>query len=159
MFLYAVSNSDIHESVDKGEGLRINGINVGSLTLADDTVLLSLTPRDLQSMVDRAHEYSRKWRIRFSNSKSKCVVFGETTRGHRISKGSRSWHMGNNTLDEVDSYCHMGVTLQAVPNSSRVTLVSNKGKGMLASLAGVGLRMDGLNPIYSSKLWEKRCLP
>jgi len=159
MFFYVVSNSDIHSAVDGGEGLRVNNVNVSSLTLADDTVLLSLTASGLQNMMNRAYQYSKQWRIRFSNSKSKCLVFGETSHGHRINKKTRNWLMGDTRVEEVDSYTHVGIVLRACADPDRMNLVSNRGKGLLASLADVGVRIDGLNPMYSSKLWENMCIP
>ncbi len=57
MFFYVVSNSDIHNAVDCGDGLHVNDMNVSSLTLADDTVLLSLSRAGLQAMMSRAHVY------------------------------------------------------------------------------------------------------
>ena len=159
MFLYTVSNYDIHSFVADSDGLQINGINVSRLTLADDTALMSLSPKGLQAMMDRAHQYGRKWRLRFSSTKSKVVVFGETNYQHKRNKLLRSWSMGDSATEEVDSYNHVGIMLYACSQSDRTKRVVNKGKGLLASLAGVGVKFDGLNPIYSARVWDRMCVP
>ena len=58
------------------------------------------------------------------------------------------------------SVVHLGITIDAFLNSSiRIKEMCNKGKGIFFSLAHVGVRGHGLNPLTSANIWSKIALP
>ena len=70
MFFFTVAYHDIHQYIlDTSDGLTYYGKDIGSLTLADDTLLLSYTVNGLQRMIDQAAQYGLKWRLVFSSQK------------------------------------------------------------------------------------------
>jgi len=160
MFFYTVFNKDLHEFVDQGDGILVNNVNYCSLTLADDTVLASLTKDGIHRMMQRAHTYSRCWRLNFSPSKTSVVVFGESKRVNDINSSMRTWALGDSIVSEQQHVKHLGITLCAYANSTKRTNdACSKSKSMLGTLATVGVRPNGMNPMYSSKLWNKICIP
>ncbi len=56
---------DIHACVKDGptQSLRFHDNDMGSPTMADDTLLLSLTITGLQTMITNAFNYAKKWRL------------------------------------------------------------------------------------------------
>ena len=60
----------LHQYIlDTSDGLTYYGKDIGSLTLADDTLLLSYTVNGLHRMIDQAAQYGLKWRLVFSSQK------------------------------------------------------------------------------------------
>ena len=66
--------------------------------MADDTLLLSMTPRGLQTMIDNAYMYGRLWRLEYSPSKTKCIVFGDRKRKHI---DNYQWFLGDQRDSDI----------------------------------------------------------
>ena len=83
-FYFLVFYHDIHSFVRRGstQPLTFHNRDISSPTMADDTLLLSMTPRGLQTMIDNAYMYGRLWRLEYSPSKTKCIVFGDRKLKH-----------------------------------------------------------------------------
>jgi hypothetical protein len=154
--------SDFHEFVDERSqyGIYCNGVYLGSPSFADDIMLMSPTKHGLEHMMNRAWDYSQKWRFTFSPTKSKCMVFGESkTRNSRNSR-QRQFSLGDHTLEEVSHYNHLGVTLCSYDSSAQRTKdACTKGTRQLASLYAGGARSNGLYPHVCLFLWNRVCLP
>ena len=162
MINFCIFLHDLHTFVDPQciYGLKVHDLYVGSPALADDIVLLSTTKHGLDVMISKALEFSRQWRFTFSSSKCKCMVFGETKYEHEKNKSNRSFTMGNNILEEVSHYCHVGITLCAYESSTQRTYdMCNKGNRILASLAVIGVKQNSLHPSVSTFLWNRICIP
>ena len=115
------------------------GRDVGSLTLADDTALLSNTVDGLQAMIDMAYDYGRKWRITFSETKTKCMTFGENRNANIRNINRRKWHMNDRLIDEVQHYVHVGDA-------------TRKGYSIYGSLMGCGLNNTDLCSLTSAHM-------
>ena len=161
MFLFTVAVMDIHDYVDQAsDGLCVAGMKLGSPAYADDIVLLSNTKSGLTRMMYYMYEYCRQWRLSFSPTKTKCLVFGETRASKSVAKLKRKWKLGEDIIEESESIVHLGITIDAFLNSSiRIKEMCNKGKGIFFSLAHVGVRGHGLNPLTSANIWSKIALP
>ena len=161
MFLFTVAVMDIHDYVDQAtDGLCVAGMKLGSPAYADDIVLLSNTKSGLTRMMYYMYEYGRQWRLSFSHIKTKCLVFGETRASKSVAKIQRKWKLVENIIEESESIVHLGITIDAFLNSSiRIKEMCNKGRGIFFSLAYVGARGYGLNPLTSANIWSKIALP
>ena len=162
MMNLCIFTNDFHEYVDKNctLGLSCNDIYVGSPTYADDIMLLSPTKNNLDKMMANACEYSRKWRFTFSLSKTKCMVFGESKRRHRINQLHRTFHLGDNAVEEVNHYDHLGIKLCAYDSPmERNKEACQKGNRSLSTLTACGAKTNGLYPYVSSFLWNTICIP
>ena len=110
------------EVVDTYPAHRIiyNNVDVSSLYYADDTLLMSNTVNGLQYMLTNLFQYDRKWRVKFSPSKTVCLTFGESKIKHMENKMLRQWYLGGKTLDVgssrqlVTSARHVGLSRSAI---------------------------------------------
>jgi len=153
---------DFHDYIDptRQYGLYCNDNYVGSPSYADDIMLMSATKHGLDTMMQQAWDFSRKWRFTFSPNKSKCMVFGESKRINTCNMSKRNFVLDDHNLTEVSHYNHIGVTLCAYDSSKqRTSEVSEKGNHQLASLHSSGVRSNGLYPHVCAFLWNRVCLP
>ena len=158
MLVMAITFGDIHFHLDPhyDNGISHGNTYLGSVAYADDIVIMSGTYQGLQTMLDKAGEYSKMWRIKFSQAKSKCLVFGETRQDNVRNMQQRSFHLGTGILEEVQHITHVGVTLCTYNKSNHRTQgVVNKSHGILASLVTAGVKPNGLHPIVINSIWNK----
>ena len=72
-------------------------MKISCIAYADDLALISSSSRNLQIMLDIAYEYSRKWRFRFSPSKSVVMIDSPN-------KTNIKMYLGDTVLQEVKVY-------------------------------------------------------
>jgi len=159
-FFFVILYSDIHEHVIKGktQALTFHNQDIGSPTMADDTLLLSATAKGLQVMINNADQYGKLWRLEFSPSKTKCITFSRK-RGHNNTSRFK-WFMGDQPLDEVSEYNYLGIILSADGSSkTRTNGVTRKAYSSLGALKAAGFHSDGLSPVTCSKLWQRMLIP
>ena len=85
-------------------GARIGERTVPVIAYADDEVLISMDPAELKVLLDIAFQHSCLWQCQYNAAKSNIVIYG--------AKGSRnSWKLGNEIIDSVDEYSHLGVII------------------------------------------------
>ena len=131
MFLFGISIFDVHNHINQSrDGLQIDDTCMSSPSYADDIVLLSNTKNGLQKMMNYIHIYGNKWRISFSASKTKCMVFGETKMSKTTCMSSRSWELGGSSVCETESFVHLGIQINAyLDTTNKVKEMCRKGKG------------------------------
>ena len=162
MLLFCVAYHDVHSDAIKppAQGIRYCNMDTSSLTYADDTLLLSATANDLQNMINNVHIYGTKWRIKFSPSKTVCMVFGESEQSHHINKSTRSWKLGQTHLQEADDFVYLGNKITAWNKTKDRTLdMCKRAYAHLGSLISLGFNADGLSPLTSATIWKKLCIP
>ena len=69
-------------------------IKLYALLYADDTILISESPEDLQNMLDALNDYCMKWKLQVNAAKTKIVIF---SRG--IVKKRPNWTLGSQILE------------------------------------------------------------
>jgi len=157
-FFFVTFYNDIHASVTQGptQSLTFHNRDIGSPTMADDTLLLSATVKGLQVMIDNAYQYGRTWRLEYSPSKTKCITF--CNRRNRTNK--HQWYLGVQPLDEVSSYNYLGIILSADGSSkTRSNTMSKKGYSSLGVLKAAGFHSEGLSPSTCSTVWQRMLIP
>jgi len=158
MYAFCIMFSDVHQHVDehKRYGLYYRDIYIGSPALADDLTLLSSTKTGLDTMMQNAMRYSLMWKLTFSSSKTKCMVFGESKRTNAVNKQKRQFNLGNTVIEEVDHYTHIGIELCSYLSSKQcITNMCNKGNRVLAGLTAIGVRTNNVIPPISLSVWRK----
>ena len=88
-------------------GLCINGINLTCPTVADGTLLQSLTKVGLQLLINIRVSYFHRWRLDYNVFKCAVIVFNELISAY--SRAQKRWFLGNCELTETDSYTHLGI--------------------------------------------------
>lgn len=87
-------------------GFKIHGERIGSISYADDKVLIAETPQQLQRMVDRLNKESRKLGMKMNIGKTKIM---------RISRDKiirpLNITVDNSNLEQVKKYTYLGVII------------------------------------------------
>ncbi len=160
-WLFLCFNNDIPDVLKStGYGVTVNDIYSNSVLVSDDVTLLSLHVEGLQCMLNAIEDYSDKWRFQFNPDKTTVVTFGETTQMNNCRKRTRSWHLKGKEISEKHSWRHVGILLNGNFSSyERSTEVVKKGKAVVYSLMGAGIRPGGLNPICGATVWRTFGIP
>lgn len=160
-WLFLVFNNDIPEELAiSSDGLCIGHSLCDSILVANDIALLSSRVVGLQTMISAIEKYSRCWRFEFNVTKTRAVVFGETSRARNISMGKRKWLLNGQEIEESDMYTHVGITLSGNFRSrNRTEEAGKKGIEVVSSLMSSGIRPGGINPIVGANVWLTIGLP
>ena len=68
--------------------------------------------------------------------------------------------MGNERIEEVTNYSHVGITLNAFDKSGdRTRDMCSKGRNIMYSMTGIGVAHNGINPLVSTYLFNRICTP
>jgi len=103
--LFSLFLNDLHDSLPGG--IQVANMNVKVLLYADDLVLLSTCPNELQSMINAFELYCDTWGLTVNLDKSKILIFRE---GPRISR-SLSWTFKDSPIQITNEYLYLGVLL------------------------------------------------
>ena len=117
-------NDLLEELEQSGVGATIGTVHIPALAFADDIVLISDDPRNLQSLIDICQKWAEKNQMEFRTDKCKVMVFNGSPKG-------LDFKLYGNTLEIVESYKYLGITLTSkyVTNLFRTHfLVSLKGQ-------------------------------
>ena len=72
--LYSLYTADVPE-VLKGKGVKFAGTKIAALTYADDMVLISNCPKELQEMINLFCAYLTDNGLKLNTSKTKIMIF------------------------------------------------------------------------------------
>ena len=104
--LFSVFVNDLISEINAMHlGVNLGNENISLLLYADDIALVAENEVNLQALLDKLHDWCKKWRVLINTDKSKCVHF-------RRSKQRRSnfeFKIGSNSLETVDRYKYLGV--------------------------------------------------
>lgn len=97
--------------------VKLGKTELNCLLYADDLVLLSESKSGLQNCLTKLGSYTKKWKLNINLKKSKVLLFGTPTQRH--AHLSSNWSFENITLEQVDEYCYLGITLHFSGNFKR----------------------------------------
>ncbi|KAK6172852.1 hypothetical protein SNE40_016429 [Patella caerulea] len=105
--LYSLYVRDIEGALESGncEYLTINDVNLYLLMYADDTVLLSESPENLQNMLNTLSNYCYENNLNVNVNNSKIVIFKN---GGKI-RENETWTYEGKDLEIVKSFNYLGV--------------------------------------------------
>ena len=88
------------------------------LLFADDMILFSNSPDELQTLLNRLHSYSSHWGLKVNTAKTKVCVFQK--QHQNIVK---VWKYNNEELEVVDSFCYLGqnCTIMVILQKQQIT--------------------------------------
>jgi len=123
---------------------------------ADDLTLMSRLKRGLDSMLVQVHQYSVTWRLTFNDRKTVVLTFGED---NRLSY-NREWSIGGKRITEKSVWHNLGKNWHTdVDSLVPVMEAAKSGQTAGISLANIGCRSNGMNPLIATKLWKRIALP
>ncbi|CAG2187538.1 unnamed protein product [Mytilus edulis] len=125
-------NDLILQLISTNCGIRIGYLNIPAILLADDTTLLSASPKGLQGLLDCVQTYACKWRLKYNGTKSCVLAFNNNT--------DVDIKLGNTKIACKTDTIYAG------------TLITNNNKT-------AGVNPKGLTPITNTLIWKRFVLP
>lgn len=114
--LFVLFVNDIYSYLkNERETPSLNGIDIDQicffiLMFADDMVLFSESPDELQTLLDKLYRYTTDWGLKINTVKTKVLIFQK-----RCQQLTRSWKL-NDAIDVVDSFCYLGLKINYTGN-------------------------------------------
>ena len=94
----------LHSTYDSPIGTNIQGHLINNLRFADDIVLLACNEIDLQSIVDRVHQWSSNFGLKINIAKTEVQVFSKQQQYINIS-------IGGTKLLQFEKFVNLGDTI------------------------------------------------
>ena len=96
--------------------IKIDCLNLSSLSFADDLVILSESAIGLQNSLHKLSTYCKNWGLTINSSKTKVVVFNKP-----FTKKIRSlkFYVGKSIIEVQNSYCYLGIEISNTGNFSK----------------------------------------
>ena len=131
---------------------------VGAPTCADDVLLITSSPEDLQLLLCIADKFSRQERFTIHPQKTKVIVLngGDTTPNHQ------QWSLGDKLIEASPFLTHLGINRYATPTASMNTIKDRicTARRTAYALLGAGFHgAGGVNNPTMKKLLECYILP
>ncbi len=153
-------NSHIRVS---SQGVKINDIVIHSLLYADDLVLIARDRNDLQIQLNSLAEYSKKVNMEVNLSKTKIMEIRKNKQKSRTKNSNKSlrvWKLGDDEIEECDSYKYLGVTIKSNGSFSEHTeKIKEKAQKAYFSLLSKSREWGGFQPRLFLYLFDHTILP
>ena len=144
-------NGLLKEVEQAGLGVELSdGSTIGGMLFADDFVGVSNSEEELQRLINVAHAYCCKWRLKANVSKSAVVVFAR-----ELVEGS--WNWGEQALPRLSKYTYLGVDFTSNGAwDEHVKRVLQNGRKNIDLTARRLLLISVVRPTleYGSEVWE-----
>ena len=136
-------------------GAKISSLKVGNPTFADDISLVTITPADLQRLINIVHEYANLWKFEISIEKSCIVAF---TRKRSLKHVPI--YYGKSVLNEKTETTHLGM-LQSSNGKVKEKILERcqKAKNAYYESSGMGVRSQGLNQVTAASIYKRIVMP
>ena len=150
-FLFSLFTNDLENSFSSAscQGYELGMLNIFLLMYADDTVLISESPEDLQCMLDCLELYTTTWKLNVNIQKTKIMVFRSGAR-----QTEKIWFYNGVEVDQVNCFCYLGLNLNYNGSFVQTQKVqSQKGRKVKASLCNKVKNLH-LNIVTSLSLFD-----
>ena len=137
----------------------INGLNLSSLSFADDISLITLHASFLQSLMTKCFRYSLQWRYEFNHTESGVVTFGESKPLHLAAVQNQEWVLGGDNVDELYEYKNLEVLKNYGSFSPNIDDNIEKTQKKAGIIFSSSLDSRKINPLVYVKFWRQACLP
>ena len=141
-------------------GFSIGPHCVTSVCIADDTYVLSQSPRSLQSALRIVSHYGKRYKLKFNALKTKAVVTG-SKHDMEFYKNTTPWHLNGEVIQVAEENDHLGLIVSGL-NEEQKNVDENlqKCRASLFSLMGPSYSFQCmLSPIVKVHLWNTYNLP
>lgn len=129
----------------------IDNYKVTTLLYADDLVIISTSPKGLQSCIDVLSNYCKKWKLQINKDKSKIMIFEKNKEKNVITPKFR---IDGELLCEVSEFVYLGTLLDKKCNlKCSADALSNKGSKALYVLMKM-INSNNLNPHVAIRLFN-----
>ena len=153
-------NSLLKELSNHCFAISINTLQMPAPSLADDICQIARHQSLLKILMNKCHNYSKKWRYEFNHSKSGVVTFGETKPTHCKSMKDRESALGDDTVKELHEYKNLGVLKNYCGSfASNVSDNIDKTRKKAGMIFSSNVHRRKTNPLIYVKFWRQACLP
>ena len=154
-FFYTVYIDQLlNELMKSNHGLKLQDIPVCAPTQADDIVLLSLSRKGVEELLNICIKYASKWRYSYNATKSAVVIMNATNKTNR-----KSFPYCNSTIPCVNSHKHLGITQHTSGKIPNIDDVKHSLRASFFTLQHSGIHPNGINPITATKLYTTIAIP
>ena len=84
----------------------LNGVNITHLFWADDLILLAMTERALQKLIDILQTFCEDWGLTVNTKKTKIMIFNKSG---RLLAPNEPFLLNNTEIESVNYYCYLGI--------------------------------------------------
>jgi hypothetical protein len=166
--LFALYINGLAEEIRKVDiGARIiarkrHAQRFSSLFFADDIVLIAEEKTNLEALMERAFQYSVKWRFSFNYDKCAVMVFDnkapqEMVFGPCVAECMCGfhWRLGNHLIRQENSYRYLGMEMDTKLSQKEFRQrIGGKARGNVSKVWGMGMRNGSLSVAASINLYE-----
>ena len=134
--LFKVNTNDLVVAVKAAkQGAAVGEDTVSGLKFADDFVGISETPEGLlQKQIEKALEYTGKWRVTANVKKCAVVVSNEG----KVNPINLGWKWGEGELPIVDQYTYLGVKISKYCSwDTHIAKLIGKGKAHVGKMDAI----------------------
>ena len=156
MFFFVLLLNDLLTELQEFyPGMKLAGKVVNCAAFADDIALLATCKTDLQTLIDIACAYSKKWRFKFSPTKCVVIICGKDSQKNVHLK------LGTHQLTVAESEQHLGNLISTKPDLELKYMERRikKCQTMCYASQSIGSSMVPVSPVILGKLYESACLP
>jgi len=107
--LFSLFLNDLDVFIDPEHNLGVkleDNVKIRLLKFADDIVIITHDPKQLQHMIDKLEQYNNLWIMNLNLSKSKIIVF----KNKKVDKSLFRWTYKQERIEIVDNYKYLGYT-------------------------------------------------
>ena len=123
LFSLFIDDIELYLQGDTSSGLNLGDVQILLLLFADDMVILSENPNDLQNSLNKLLDYCNKWGLEVNTEKTKVVVF----RKKGALRCNETWYYNGKKLEVVNDFHYLGTTFSHTGSFSNNTrTLSNK---------------------------------
>ena len=142
-----------------GMGLYIGPIYVGTPACADDVLLLSNNPPELQGMLDVSDAYSHDHDYEIHPVKTTSTILHKP-RNCNTGSEQLKWNLNENPIPVADEFTHLGLEWTTGKTHPNIDKAISAARRTTYSLFGTGLHgRNGLGPVTSRRLIQLYILP
>ena len=118
LFSLFIDDIELYLQGDTSCGLNLGDVQILLLLFADDVVILSENPNDLQNSLNKLLNYCNKWGLEVNTVKTKVVFFRKKKRALRCNE---TWYYNCKKLEVVNDFHYLGTTFSHTGSFSNNT--------------------------------------
>ena len=104
--LFSIFIDDLVREINElGLGINVGDAKISLLLYADDIVMVAYNGQDMQTILNKLHDWCKRWRVLINTEKSKVMHF---RRGRR-KRTEFQFKVGDNILEITEKYKYLGV--------------------------------------------------
>ena len=147
---------DLGNHLNKSLGVKLI-IIIRHLFFADDLIIISDSPEELQKQLDLQHSYNQKWHLITSIEKTKVMIFNP-----KFVKKFAPFKLGDRDIEICSNYKYLGLMCCDKENDifkDSYNYIANQAKKALFSLRKIQSRIGKLSPNLALNAFDTLIVP